>query len=770
MTKPSFRPAFPVAILFLFAAPAAVAQDSLEQGIRGLLAQADAGSIDQVWEIGRRVAELEGEEDALARAIAQVAGGMGGKAKLAAARALIDLAEGEVYGKEILAVLEPVAKGDDDASKQAAMALLGREDRFNPRQLPAVRGMLAETAKSELAAPLVRVEACKSLWRVGQEEEKRAARDILVQFVHSRDRRLEVQGALALAEINTDSSGPGWDLLRRIQDEPTPEGRLAAHYLRTDRERRQFEKFLRTLTEQDVGQGTPRGAADDEFGTLREILRRVRAHHLQGDQFSDEFLFTNAAKGILAALDRHSSYFTSEEFQRFFFDLDREYGGIGAFVGFDREDVFSITRPIYSGPAYRAGLRTGDKILDVDGWETAGQSSDEIISRLKGKPQTPVTIKFFRPGFTEPQELSIVREQIRVPATNHELLPGQIGYVEIIAFASNVAEEIRKALADLRQRGAQLIVLDVRNNTGGYLEEARDVVELFVSGEQLVVYTAGRDVPREEYRTRDRAVCSDLPLAVLVNEYSASASEIVAGALRELGRAVVVGERSFGKGSVQTLLPLRNQPSEPFEDQNGDRKHNEWEPFTDLNGNGKWDVGPRLKLTVSRYHLPSGRSPNKEYGEDGKVTNPDWGIIPDVEAKVRELSQDEAWKNSEIFQLLRKDVFQKYVRDRIGTHKDRFLELANGDGGDWSRYPDFDEFYAGLDTHLTKDDVRRWLRYTIRDQVSDLRGKAFPGQRALGDHQEDGQLQEAVRVLLEKLGRNIRDMKEFQGVLKIAQK
>ncbi len=758
------------ALVLAIGAGHAPAQETADQTVRTLLGQADAGTWTQVWDIGRRVADVEATEDALAKAIVSVAEGMGPKAHLAAARALADLAEGDSYSKELLQVLAPAAKGDDEDAQAAAMVLLGREERFNRRQIPAVRELLTAPMRSELTAPSVRVEACKSLWRVGSEEEKREARDTLVQFLGSQNRMLKVQGALALAEINTDASGPGWDLLREIQDEPTPEGRLAAHYLRSERERRQFEKFLRTLSERDTTRGGTVAADDDEFATLREILRRVRAHHLQGEQFTDEFLFTNAAKGILEALDRHSSYFTSDEFKRFFFDLDREYGGIGAFVGFDRDDVFSITRPIYSGPAYRAGLRTGDKILEVDGWETAGHSSDEIIARLKGEPNKPVTIKFFRPGFTEPQEMSIVREQIRVPAINHDLLPGQVGYIEVITFAANVAEEIRKALLDLRQRGAQMIVLDVRNNTGGYLEEARDVVELFVSGDHLVVYTAGRDIEREEFRTRDRAVCPDLPMAVLVNEYSASASEIVAGALRELDRAVVVGERSFGKGSVQTLMPLRSQPSEPFQDQNGNRKRDDWESFDDLNGNGKYDVGPRLKLTIARYHLPSGRSPNKEYGEDGKVTNPDWGIIPDIEAKVRELSNDEAWKNAEIFELLKKDVLQSYVRKHMEPNRELFLQLAEGDGGDWSRYPEFEAFYQGLDTHLTKDDVRRWLRYTIRDRVADLRGRAFAGQRALGDHQEDGQLQEAVNALLKKLGRDIRDLKEFQGVLKIAHK
>jgi C-terminal peptidase prc len=748
-----------------------------------ILTEAAGADVGQLYTLGGRLADLapdnnlEAFRDFLMRGPGK---GSDARQRLVAALALRDLQNGTTFGKDLLDLAKPVAQGggsqgggsegsnsegSNDDLRAAALAVLGDERLFNTRLLPEVGKLVEQSASDERLAPGVRIEAALALWRVGSNEQRRISKQSLEQFLRSSDRDLQQRGALALAELNIEG-GPAWDLLREIQDQPTPAGRAAKMYLRREEDRRQFEQMLARMSERS---GAAAGdAPNDDYAVLSELRRRIRGLHVQGSTVTDAELIEYAAKGMLSGLDPHSTFFTSDEYKKFFFDLDREYGGIGAFVNFDQDNDFSIVRPIYSGPAYLAGLRSGDKILEVDSWETAGHTTDEIIARLKGKPDTAVTLKWFRPGFQEAQVTTIQRRQIKVPAVNWAMVPGEIGYIELINFSQNISAELQKALADLVAQGAKGIVLDVRNNTGGFLTQARDVVEQFVAGEKLVVFTQGPSEPKREYKTskRSRTVC-ELPMCVLTNNLSASASEITAGALQDLGRATVIGERSFGKGSVQNLFSLASDPGEPFSDANDDNAWQEGEDYQDLNKNGKFDAGAHMKLTVAKYYLPSGRCPHREFDKEGRIVDPNWGVTPDKVVDLLENKPEDAWKNAAVFALLKKGVFRDYVKKHIGAHEQLFRELAEGDGGDPTRYPEFDAFYTGLDTKLGKDDVRRWLRYEVRDQISDLRGAVYPGVRAIGDPQEDAQLQEAVRTILQKLGQDVRQVVAYQNVLKI---
>ena len=758
------RTGLPTLLLSVTAMAPLTAQASLADKVSSLLARADAGTLAGVWELGHKVNYLCDAEDSLARAIRRQMSGRGNLARLAGAAALQELTDNQEFGNQILQILRPAVDAKDKNVATAAITLLGKARYFNRRLQPKIRKLLMAKLDSDLTDPSVRVASAKAVWGIGSSEEQGTAKDVLLQFIKSTDRQLRIQGALALAEINSDSSGPGWGILREIAGEPTPAGGLARTYLLIENQRRKFESDLANIARQ-LKPGQQSG--NDELAMLREIIRRIRATHIRGDKFETEDLVANAAKGLMRSVDQHSAYLTSDEYERFYFDLSREYGGIGAFVNFDQDNFFSIVRPIYSGPAYEVNLRSGDRILEVDGWETSDQTSDEIISRLKGKPGTRVTVKIGRRGWSEPKEFTIIRRKIRVPSVNHELLPGNIGLIEVVTFGRDTATEGAKAVTALQEQNAKGLILDLRNNTGGYLRAAQQMVELFLPGKKLVVYTKRRIAPRQEYRTGDVAICPDLPLAVLINGFSASASEITAGALQDHGRATVIGKRSYGKGSVQRLLPLRASPPEQFKDLNNNQIHDDWEPYDDANKNGKYDYGPQLKLTTAFYYLPSGRCVSKQRDAKGKIVDPHWGVKPDVEVALRNTTAKDAWKQAELYELLEKDVFKEYGRKHIDKNRELFVKLAEGDAGVADEYPEFDEFYKSLDTRLSKDDVRRWLRYTLRDQVADLRGRAFLGFRAWGDFQEYAQLQEGVRSLMKNMGKDIRDIAAYKRVLKI---
>jgi C-terminal peptidase prc len=751
------------ALVFACLSPLTWAQAELEEQVQNKLARANEAPSAQAFSIGAEIADL-GDGEGLARIIAALATKGGPRAKLAGAVAIREIADGDGFGKEILDLLTPVVSSSSDDEQILALSVLGSKDAFNNQITPKVRELVHARLSDTMASAAVQAEAARALWQVGSEDQRLLAKQTLLGFLKSSDGSIAVRAALTLAEFNSDLSGPLGSVLRRAATEPTPEGRLAAAYMAREEERRVFQRRLQQLLVEPTGS---RGA-DSRYGLLDELSRMAESLHIRGDSIPAEELLESAAKGMMQALDPHSAFFTPQESQRFLFDLNREYGGIGAFVNFDRDNVFSITRPIYSGPAYRAGLRSGDKILEVDGWETFGRTTEEIIKNLKGPPDTTVVLKIARPGLPEPKDVAIVRQEIVVPSVNYEVLPGGVGYVEVLTFAQNTGEEVRTALGHLQSQGYTSLVLDLRNNTGGYLLAARDLVEMFVEPAKLVVYTKDRSEESNEYRTRrGRQISTELPLAVLVNEFTASASEITAGALQDHGRAKIIGTRSFGKGSVQQILPLRSRPPEPFEDKNANDVRDDWEPFTDANGNGKYDPGAHAKITIARYFLPSGRSIHKEVDREGRVIAPDWGIIPDTEIELREVSAKDAWKNAEIFEIFGTGKLQDFARAGVKSNPDQFLRLADGDGGDHTRYPGFEELYESLDTNLSRDDVRRWVRYLVRDEVADLRGKAYPGGRAVGDIQEDAQLQEAIRQLLAQRGEDIRKIEAYSKTLKI---
>ena len=607
--------------------------------------------------------------------------------------------------------------------------------------------------------PQVKASLAKTLYEVGDASRKIRASEELQTLLRSENRDYRIIGALALAEIGAlEHARP---VLLEIEDDPSLAGRLARSYLKIEKIYRFYEnRETRRLREE--AKPSAGGGSNDRLDVLRELIQIVQSEHIQGDDYrgedGTEKLITAAAKGMLAGLDRHSTYFSPEEYAKWLLDLQRDYAGIGAYVqtigGF-----FTITRPIYSGPAFRAGLRSDDRIVSVDGWDTYDQPQQDVIDRLKAEPGTKVVVEVMRTGWKKSRKFTITREVINIPSIFYELFPGDVGYIEAQTFGDKTYEEMRVALKDLERRGAKGYILDLRFNPGGYMRAAIDMVGEFVGSRKLVVYTEGRHAPqdRREYFTRMSSKGRDEPLVVLINGRSASASEIVSGALSHYGRARLVGEKSFGKGSVQNPFGLQTRPQEEFSDRNGNQIWDPDERWIDRDGDGEYDYGAMFKLTTQLYYLPDGTSVHTIVDADGIVKH-EGGVEPDVKTEFKYTSP---WKEEEIADLLEKETFKKYVDEHFTSNKQLFVALAEGDEFDEKRYPAFDEFYDSLDTRLDRNEIRKWLRLHIRYKVSDERKKPFAGNQFYGDYQEDAQLQRALVELLQQMGKDPKSVPEY---------
>ena len=325
----------------------------------------------------------------------------------------------------------------------------------------------------------------------------------------------------------------------------------------------------------------------DELRTFTDVFARVKNDYVE--PVEDKALLENAIRGMLAGLDPHSSYLDENEFKELQVGTTGEFGGLGIEVGM--EDGFvKVISPIDDTPAQRAGVQAGDLIIRLDDTPVKGMSLSDAVNLMRGKPGTAIRLTIVREGAQKPLELSVKRDIIRVKSVKSRTLEKGYGYLRISQFQSKTADNLIEAMDALKkENGGALkgLVLDLRNNPGGVLDGAVSVSDAFLN-DGLIVYTEGRvEDSKLRFTARPGDVLNGAPLVVLVNQGSASASEIVAGALQDDKRALIVGSKTFGKGSVQTILPLNN--------------------------------GGAVKLTTARYFTPSGRSIQAQ------------GITPDIQ-------------------------------------------------------------------------------------------------------------------------------------------
>jgi carboxyl-terminal processing protease len=346
-----------------------------------------------------------------------------------------------------------------------------------------------------------------------------------------------------------------------------------------------------------VGFASQGKQSEDEYKYLRiftDALRIIKENYVE--QVSMKDLIYGALNGMTKSLDPFSSFFTPKQYESFKQETEGEFGGVGIEIGMEKGRPVVIS-PIEGTPAFRAGIKPGDVILEINGEDTSNMSLIDVVQRIRGKVGTKVQLTIYRKGMEKPIKIELERALIKIESVRWTTL-GDVGYIKLSQFNENVSVQVERAIKELTSQKVKGIILDLRNDPGGLLSEAVKVADLFLPEGKLVVYTRSRNGETQKYFARRKpAVPDDLPVIVLINKGSASASEIVAGALQDYKRAVILGEKSFGKASVQNIIPLED--------------------------------GSALKLTVAYYYTPLGRLIHNK------------GIVPDVQVAMDE-KQEEA--------------------------------------------------------------------------------------------------------------------------------
>ncbi|MFO8091430.1 MAG: S41 family peptidase [Desulfatiglandaceae bacterium] len=316
-----------------------------------------------------------------------------------------------------------------------------------------------------------------------------------------------------------------------------------------------------------------------------EVLRKVEKNYVEPQKA--EKLIHGAIKGMMNDLDPHSSFLTKDEHQELLLETRGSFSGIGIEITI-RDQILTVVSPVEGTPAYGAGIKAGDRIIKIEGKSTQNMTLMEAVKMIRGPKGTDIELTIRREDVEKPIDFEITRDVIPLISVRHQLLAPDLGYIRISSFQNNTSNDVAAALEDLEQGGTlQGLIVDLRNNPGGLLTQAMDVSDIFLD-EGIIVTTKGRNSSQDIVSKAHRDINRRLyPIVVLVNGGSASASEIVAGALQDNNRAVVLGTRTFGKGSVQTILPLSD--------------------------------GSGLRLTTAKYYTPSGRSIQSS------------GITPDIE-------------------------------------------------------------------------------------------------------------------------------------------
>ena len=366
-----------------------------------------------------------------------------------------------------------------------------------------------------------------------------------------------------------------------------------------------------------------------QLSVFNAILKELNLFYV--DSIMPEKMMKKTIDAMLRNLDPYTVYYPKNESDELKMMTTGKYAGIGSIIRYNEKKNYTVISEPYEGmPAMRAGLKAGDIILSIDGVNTLGMSSDSVSDMLRGEPGTKLTIEIERPGTKKKLTFRIERESIALPpVTYYGVQNGNVGFLQLESFTEGCAKEIRRAIIDMKQQGAESFIIDLRSNGGGLLDEAIEIVNLFVPKGKTIVTTKGKTKQANDiYKTQKEPLDTISPMVILVDGQTASASEIVAGSLQDLDRAVIVGSKTFGKGLVQSTRPVTG--------------------------------GGYLKLTTAKYYIPSGRCvqardyshiidggqtsitpdslTNIFYTQAGREVRDGGGIRPDVEPTPEEIS------------------------------------------------------------------------------------------------------------------------------------
>jgi carboxyl-terminal processing protease len=384
-----------------------------------------------------------------------------------------------------------------------------------------------------------------------------------------------------------------------------------------------------------------KGDRDNPYAQMElmtKVMELIRKDYVDQSKTTYKDLTYSALRGMVGGLDPHSQFMEPQGYQDMKDDTEGKFGGLGIVISMSKEGFVTVVAPMEDTPGAKAGLLPGDRIIKIDGKPTDKMTLPEAVRNLRGDPGTKVVITIFRAKAKEPgdkiKDYTIERAEIKVESVKDaKLLEDGIGYVRITQFNEPTADEFEKALTKLEGQGMDALILDLRNNPGGLLESARKVASKFVPAGELIVTTEGRDLAQKLTYRSDRGKKRIYPVVLLVNNGSASGSEIVAGALQDLKRAVLVGETTFGKGSVQSVLPLPD--------------------------------GSAVRLTTAKYYTPS----HKVIHEHG--VSPDI-LVPISEEDERKLMEQRARAN------LPPEEGEKPVEKVTDAQLDRAVDVIKG--------------------------------------------------------------------------------------------